>query len=603
MSGGVVQLVAYGKEDLFLTRDPQITFFKVIYRRHTNYATEDIPQSFTTDPDFGKRASCIPSIEGDLIDNMALRITLPAIQKLPSSNVVSDIVVTSVVTSSTTNVPTSSSTFTSTTTSTTSPGAIPGTTGSTTTGVANNTETVNIMTDLLQSQDNIATKFAWVRRIGHAMIKYVEVEINGEIIDRHYGEWMHIWSILTTRNIKDGGFKKLIGDVPELTDFTESKEEYTMYVPLYFWFCRDSGLSLPMVSLQYSDVKINIDLFELDKCIIVSPTHYIKCVADIVNFLPYEFLIQKGSDAIERYGIFSRYDIINKRLYYTSINSDRLIGVPYDGDATTLDNTTKNALLSTPKADKYAIKGISSDFIVGPDLGVSSVTTHKRSFKNIKLKDCVILTDYVYLDDDERMMFAQTKHDYLIEQLYFTPNIAIEGTSPKAKLDIDQPCKLTVWLAQLDYISNFNDRFNYTDTHVRKRPYDKHYTDPTKIKTYSGVEVGGEVGNTLIDDETIRLNSQIRLSKRPNEYYEYIQPIQHANNRLPKGVAMYSYALFPTEPPPSGTTNMSQIELIELILKMNFRVNVTQKAKFRSYSLCYNVWRVENGLSANVFVR
>jgi hypothetical protein len=213
------------------------------------------------------------------------------------------------------------------------------------------------------------------------------------------------------------------------------------------------------------------------------------------------------------------------------------------------------------------------------------------------------LTNYVYLDDDERMMFAQTKHDYLIEQLYFTPNVAIEGTNPRAKLDIDQSCKLTVWLAQLDYISSFNDRFNYTDSHIRKHVYDTNYTDPTKIKMFSNTQIGDEIGNSLIDEEVIRLNSQLRLSKRVNEYFEYIQPIQHAQNRLPKGCGMYSYSLFPTEPTPSGTTNMSQIELVDMVLKMNFRVNISQKAKFRSYSLCYNVWRVDNGLSATVFVR
>jgi hypothetical protein len=600
MSGGIIQLVAYGKEDLFLTRDPQITFFKIIYRRHTNFAREDIPQSFIADPDFGKRSTCIPSVEGDLISRMALRIILPAVPKLPSNNVVSDGAITSVTTSTSTNTPTSISTTSITSTSTTSTTNLSVLDSDTTF-----TSSVNILSDTAQSQENTATKFAWIRRIGQAMIKYIEIEINGEVIDRHYGEWLYIWSILTTRNINDDGLKKLIGDVPELTEFTESKDSYTLYVPLQFWFCRNSGLSLPLISLQYSRLKINMELFDLDKCIIVSPTNYIKCVADIVNFLPYEYLIQKGADNIERYGIFSRFDIINKRLYYTAISPDKFIGVPYDGDTSVLDNTTKSALLNTPKSDRYVIKGVFSDFTIKPDLGVRSVTTHKRSFKNIKLKDCVLLIDYVYLDDDERMIFAQTKHDYLIEQLYFTPNIAIEGTNPKAKLDIDQPCKLTVWLAQLDYISDFNDRFNYTDSHIRKRVYNVDFinNDPTKTKIYSEVEVGDEVGNSLIDEEVIRLNSQIRLSKRENEYFEYIQPFQHANNRLPKGCEMYSYAILPTDAPPSGTTNMSQIELIELVLKMNYRVNITQKAKFRSYSLCYNVWRVENGLSATVFVR
>lgn len=564
MTGGIVQLVAYGKEDLFLTRDPQITFFKVIYRRHTNFAREEIEQQFTNEPDFGKRNTCIISLEGDLIDGMALKITLPAIQSISSSNVVMN---------------SNSTTYTAS-------------------GISSNGADSNV-----SSRDNIATQIAWVRRIGYAMIKYIEVEINGEVIDRHYGEWLHIWSMLTTNNINDDGLNKLIGNVPELTDFTNSKEEYTLYVPLQFWFCRYSGLALPLLCLQYSDVKINLELYELDKCYITSPTHYVKCVADVVNFKPYEYLIQKGPDGIERYGIFSRYDIINQRLYYTTVNSDRFIGVPYDGDPSTLDIATKNSILNTPKSERYVITGISTNFTVKPDLGVKSVTTHGRSYKNIRLKNCVLMVTYVYIEDDERMKFARSKQDYLIEQLYYTPNIPIEGTSPKAKLDIDQPCKLTVWLTQLDYISDFNDRFNYTDSHILKRAYDINQSDPNKVRIYKDVPIGGEVGNSLIDEEAIRLNSQMRLSKRVNEYFEYIQPVQHTKNCLPKGCAMYSYSIFPTDPAPSGTTNMSQIELVELVLKMNYRVNVTQKAKLRSYSLCYNIWRVDNGLSALIFVR
>src|SRR5579872_5747226 len=170
MSGGILQLVAVGKENLFLTRDPQITFFKIIYRRHTNFAREDIPQYFIHNPNFGKRSTCLISQNtGDLIDKMCLKITLPAIHKLSQCG--------NEITDNTINT--------------------------------NNIDTINIHT---------IPKFAWIRRIGFAMLKYIEIEINNRVIDRHYGEWMYIWSSLTTINITDGGLDKLIGNVPELTE-------------------------------------------------------------------------------------------------------------------------------------------------------------------------------------------------------------------------------------------------------------------------------------------------------------------------------------------------------------------------------------------------
>src|SRR5271166_357030 len=133
MAGGLIQLVAYGNQDIFLTQDPQITFFKVVYRRHTNFSLEVIPQDFIHTPDFGKRVSCILSRNGDLIGKVYVAIQLPTIPQFLDDN---------------------------------------------------------------QNVDQVF-KFAWVRRIGYAIIKTVDIEIGGELIDRHYGDWLNIWHELT----------------------------------------------------------------------------------------------------------------------------------------------------------------------------------------------------------------------------------------------------------------------------------------------------------------------------------------------------------------------------------------------------------------------
>lgn len=571
MTAGIIQLVACGIEDLFLSGDPQITFFKIIYRRYTNFSREDIQQSFIHEPNFGEISSCIISFEGDLIDKMALVVRLPEIPKFLDTK----------------------------------------------------------------------TKIAWVKKIGFAMIKSIEIEINDTVIDRHYGEWLYIWSTLITRNINDNGLNKLIGNVPELIDFTNGKCEYTLYIPLQFWFCRITGSALPLVSLQYCDIKINVEFYPLDKCLYISPTHYIKCVDNIVNFEKNEFLYQKEFNGKECYGMFSHYDVIEKRLYYMHITAEKFRGLPINRFIKNIKNNTDKCTIHS------TIHGVSSDFYVRPEPGAKSITVFNRSLKNITIPKCYLLVDYVYLDQEERLKFAQTKHDYLIEQLYFTPNIAIDSINRKVKLDIDQPCKLQVWLAQLDYIHNYNDRFNYTNSHIIKRPYDVydsvydsvydndeddelyndvyydniydnaysnscdnlydicniHYDNPEKRRIFDRIKVGEEIGHSLFDEETLLLNSQVRLKTRSYKYFEYIQPIQHFDNRLPKGCAMYSYALFPSLVIPSGTTNMSQIELIEIMLKMSYCINTHRAAKFRAYALCYGIWRVNNGLSATVFIR
>src|SRR6056300_1557604 len=79
MGGGLMQLVAYGAQDIYLTGNPQITFFKVVYRRHTNFAVEAIQQTFNGNPGYGNTVTCQISRNGDLINRMYLQITLGAI--------------------------------------------------------------------------------------------------------------------------------------------------------------------------------------------------------------------------------------------------------------------------------------------------------------------------------------------------------------------------------------------------------------------------------------------------------------------------------------------------------------------------------------------
>lgn len=212
MAGGLMQLVAYGAQDVFLTGTPEITFWKVSYRRHTNFAMESIEQTFSGQADFGRRVTCTISRNGDLAYRTYLQVTLPEINQ-------------SMVT---------------------------GTVGTGNEGV-----------------------FArWLDFIGEQLIAQVEVEIGGQRIDRQYGDWMHIWNQLTLSEEQKRGYFKLIGNTTQLTYITDPNfagisgpcaastspnqvcaprnalPETTLYVPLLFWFCRNPGLALPLIALK-----------------------------------------------------------------------------------------------------------------------------------------------------------------------------------------------------------------------------------------------------------------------------------------------------------------------------------------------------------------
>jgi hypothetical protein len=198
MSGGLMQLVAYGAQDVYLTGNPTITFFKVVYRRHTNFAMESIQQTFNGTSDFGKRVTSEISRNGDLIHKCYLQIDLPAVSSSGGD-------------------------------------------------------------------------FAWSENIGHVMIKHVEVEIGGQRIDKHYGEYLSIFSELTRTAEHDAGFQTMIGNTTALTTPASSTPATTLYVPLQFWFNKNPGLALPLIALQYHQVRFNIEFRPVAECYVGTP--------------------------------------------------------------------------------------------------------------------------------------------------------------------------------------------------------------------------------------------------------------------------------------------------------------------------------------------
>jgi hypothetical protein len=182
MGGGLLQLVAYGAQDVYLTGNPQITFFKVAYRRHTNFALEAIEQTFNGNPNYGSRVTCQISRNGDLINRMYLQVK-------PSA-------------------------------------------GST-----------------------------YVNYYGLRLLNYVEIEIGGQKIDKHYSHWLYVWNELTLPKSKRYGYSEMVGGLG-----ADSVAGKTLYIPLEFWFCRNIGLALPLIALQYHEVKVNINFETAAKC-------------------------------------------------------------------------------------------------------------------------------------------------------------------------------------------------------------------------------------------------------------------------------------------------------------------------------------------------
>lgn len=528
-NGGLIQISAKGEENLYLTKDAQITWFKVQYRRHTNFSIETIRQNFTHTPDFGSKVYCnIGTKNGDLIHKMNLVFKIP---EIPS------------------------------------------------------------FFNIDQTRDNI-TKFAWVRRLGYALIKEINIEIGGKLIDRHYGQWLNIWNELFNKKNRND---EIIGNIREIYDYSSTKKSYEIFVPLRFWFCNYINLSLPVICLFHNNLKINLEIEDFNNVHKISPTHYIQMDNDIVNFTENEY-IKQVIDNKEIIAQYVGFDYITKRLYYNRISSEILQNL----------NIVKSKY-SEELHNTYSITGLYSNYSALPLANIiednsdnnqilNSVTHEYNISQNIILSDCYLLVDYIFLDSEERKSLYKNTHEYIIEQLIpVIENQTIIQTD--VNLGLYNCVKYIVWTAQQQYLLEQynNDHFNYTDSYK--------YLDYTEYPD-KDISKNQQLGKNLVSESCLFLNSIQRNEILDYKYYEFIQQYTSFNttSKLP-GINIYSFSINPSEFQPSGACNMSQIDNIKL--RFNFDNNIINNdnlAVTKVYAVCYNILKIQAGLGNVVYV-
>jgi hypothetical protein len=121
--------------------------------------------------------------------------------------------------------------------------------------------------------NNAIPPFAWVKELGHKIIKKIHVEIGGQVIEEHTGQWYKTYHNIYGTSEQERGYNIMIGNVPELYKFQvlkqtvtgNSKDGYTMYIPLIFWFNNHYCESLPLIAMKYTDIDIVVQLSELNE--------------------------------------------------------------------------------------------------------------------------------------------------------------------------------------------------------------------------------------------------------------------------------------------------------------------------------------------------
>jgi len=513
MAGALIQLVAYGAQDVFLTGTPEITFWKVSYRRHTNFAMESIEQTFSGQADFGRRVTCTISRNGDLCYRTYLQVTLPEINQ-----------------------------------------------------------------DLAKDEDVYAR---WLDFPGEQLIAQVEVEIGGQRIDRQYGDFMHIWNQLTMSAEQQKGYHQMIGNTTQLTYITDPKfadisgpcsaadgpsqvcaprkalPETTLYIPLLFWFCRNPGLALPLIALQYHEVKINIDFRPIGECL--------WAVKDL-----------NASEGTQSVSAAYQQSLIAASLYidYIFLDTDerrKMAQNPHEYLIEQLQFTGDESVGSSSNKIKLNFNHPCKEllWVVQPDANVdycASLEAGNALYKTLGAQpfnytDAIdALPNAVHAFGGETE--TQGTNGFVTSGGLFQDPLAMGASN--ADLSVEG-----------SYVSDAGT-FVLAETAL-----DMHCWGENPVVTAK-----------------LQLNGQDRFSEREGTYFDVVQPFQHHTRAPDAGINVYSFALRPEEHQPSGSCNFSRIDnaTLQLVLS-SATVGGTATAKVRVYATSYNVLRVMSGMA------
>jgi hypothetical protein len=575
MAGGLLQLAAYGSQNQYLNGNPQMTFFKVVYRRYSNFAMEYIRQNVEGPNELQINSeiklTCKIDRNADLIKDTYFICTIPDIYSGYDNNLVKEI-----------------------------------------------TTNYGVGSDFEKS----LYKFKWIKNLGTTMIKEISITIGGIRIDHQYGEWLHIWSEINLKSNKIDPYNKMIGNIPEIYDPANapgnngfyptsslnpnqnidflspeninnnsvpnvyknpfyrkaSIDGRKLYIPIPFWFCGNSGLALPLIALQYHEVVLHIELRPIIDLYTIIET----------NLESPNFGLRVKPNALRKDQNISNFITSKKKwgiddLQVSDINSE--------------DTNITDAFLESENVYNYQSNSKFNGWGLEP----------------------YFFINYIFLDKNERGRFAETTHEYLIEQVQTKQYKGILG-SKVLDLLIHHPVKQVIWTTQRSDIDMRNDWSNYTNwIYENTPPYSKVFKNINEFIPENKINsILPDKSNyiyyikNILKNARLLFDGQALFAKEEESFFNLIQPYQY-NIRNPKnGIYIYSFSLDNEGYQPTGSCNMSRIKKIQLDIETqpvmpsendfnNESLRFQYNYNINVYSVNYNILRIMAGMGGLVF--
>jgi hypothetical protein len=505
MPGGIMQLIFQGAQDLYLSGNPTMTFFKTVYKRHTQFGTEYITLPFDTIPTFTStqmtKATCKIDRNADLLFDTYLTYDLPAIY------------------------------------------------------------TNNII------------PFGWVEELGTRIIQEISIRVDGNLLDTQRGDFMKIYSDVFFNGTKKiqwlrcvGGESYMLNTGQNLSNDINTQSiainARRLYVPLLFWYCLNSGLSIPLIALQYNEL-------------------YIDC-----TFSPLNELIRIGNPPVSPKQLFGDYQ-----------NSAFNISI-------------RNYFLAN---------------------GYDQTNVFYYFTQNNWQSNTNLLCNYIYLGDDERKMFAQTSHEYLITQIQFNLFQGLKAGPNYLETTFSHPVKEVIWFLTMDNLDQYNDWYNFTGllenrsflywqsqlkyynlqhfdmpllgyikenftqfvNNVKEQSVDK--LAPQQTQTYFGDFY------SIMESAQPVFNNNDRMEIQEHDFFQNLQLFKYHSGYSQNGIYILSFSLKPEENQPSGTQNFSRLDYQEFRVNIFNTYPIEQNFNCFMYAINYNVFRIIGGMGSTVF--
>jgi len=480
------------------------------------------------------------------------------------------------------------------------------------------------------------------------MIQECKVEIGGSKIDEQYGDWLNVWYELSHQVGQERGYARMIGDVPELQAVDNNgKNTYVMYVPFQFWFNRNNGLALPLIALQYHDVRITVQLAPWADCVnwigakqpAAAQMTNCQLLIDYVYLdseerkrfaqASHEYLIEQlqftGSESIT--------SVTNKYRLNFNHPSKYLIWAPHLDRYNSRNTWAVHALVdgSWAAASDRMAKIVALAGSVANGVGSTVTVTVSAATDPVCSGLFPLNLNQALSDPSARLNSMFGKVSVLAKGYHATSlgnnqwSVIIGKADSPADAWVDAQRNCVVVSNKLKSVD-----MSYTVSQLKGVSACPVLDDnlQTQIQVLDQFNYGNFIDGTdnPVIQAKLQLNGHDRFQILDGYYFNYVQPYQHFSHTPADGINVYSFALKAEDHQPTGSCNFSRIDNATLQVDLGIANdwatasalgNVDSKQNGSSiytqyflganasllniYTVNYNVLRVMSGMAGTAY--